>query len=136
MNHTKAQNCFVPIKILEAAYLLLLILLLFRSKKQKCFKVCQAVCYAGLFFLRLQTEIFRFRASFCPVKRRNRAGSSRNECDYSRRGTQTSFPLLDCRSCVNFGLAHFSIVLLLIEEKKLIKKTPHFVQLSVFWLHN
>ena len=70
----------------------------------------QAVLYAGLFFLRLQTSVFCFQVSFCLAKRGNRAGSSRNESDYSRRGTQTSFPLLQGRSCENFELAHFSIV--------------------------
>ena len=58
------------------------------------------------FFLRLQTEIFFFQGSFSPVKRGNRAGSSRNESDYSRRGTQISFPLLESRSCENLSLIH------------------------------
>ena len=35
------------------------------------------------------------RDFFSPVKRGNRAGSCRNESDYSRRGTQISFPLLE-----------------------------------------
>ena len=69
----------------------------------------------GTFFLGCKQIFFCFQISFCHVKRRNRAGSSRNECDYSQRGTHTSFPLLDCRSCDNFGLAHFSTILL---EKK------------------
>ena len=57
------------------------------------------------FFLRLQTAIFfRVQFWFCPVKRGNRAGSSRNESVHSQRGTQTSFPLLESRSCKNFGL--------------------------------
>ena len=51
----------------------------------------------GDFFFRLQ-NFFCFQASYCPVKRRNRAGSSRNESYYSRRGTQISFPLLESRS--------------------------------------
>ena len=50
-----------------------------------------------------------FQVCFCPVKRGNRAGSSRNDSDYSRRGTQTSFPLLDSRNQESLGLAHFSI---------------------------
>ena len=68
------------------------------------------LCGASEFFF-----CFQVVSSFCPVKRGNRAGSSRNEFDYSRRGTQTSFPLLDCRSCENFVLiiAHFSFFLLL-----------------------
>ena len=53
---------------------------------------------------------FCFQVSFCPVKRGNRAGSCRNESDYSRRGTQINFPLLESRSCEKFGLAHFSIL--------------------------
>ena len=64
---------------------------------------------------------FCFQVSFCPVMRGNRGGSSRNESDYSRRGTQISFPLVDCRRCEDFGLAHFSIFLL---EKKAIKEPP------------
>ena len=69
----------------------------------------QAVCYVGLFF-EVANRDFCFQASFCPVKRINRAGSSRNEPYYSRRGTQICFPLLESRSCENFRLliAHFS----------------------------
>ena len=86
---------------------------------------CQAVLYAELFFfLGCKQRFSWFQVSFSPVKRGNRAGSPRNEFDYSRRGTQTSFLLLDCRSCENFGLAHFSIFLL--EKKKLIKRSPLF----------
>ena len=55
------------------------------------------------------------------MKRGNRAGSSRNESGYSRRGTQTSFPFLESRSCENFGLAHFLIFLL---EKKKLNRAP------------
>ena len=58
-----------------------------------------------------------------PSKERNRAGSSRNEFDYSRRNTQTSFSLLDRRSCDNFGLAHFSMFML---EKKVDQTEPSF----------
>ena len=39
-----------------------------------------------------QSFFFCFRVSFWPLTRGNRAGSSRNESDYSRRGAQTSFP--------------------------------------------
>ena len=88
----------------------------------------------GLFFLGYKQRFFCFQVSFRPVKRGNRAGSSRNEFNYSRRGTQTSFSLLDCRSCENFELAHSSVSLL--ENIKLIKQSPFFDQLSVFWLHN
>ena len=62
-----------------------------------------------------------FQVSFGLLKRRNRAESSRNESDYSRRSAQTSFPLLESRFCENFGLAYFSIFLL--GKKKLIKQT-------------
>ena len=82
----------------------------------------------GTFFFLLQTQFLCFQVSYCPAKRGNRASSSRNEFDYSWRGTQAVFPLLDCRSCENFGLAHFSIFLL---EKKS-DQSPHFDQLSVF----
>ena len=51
--------------------------------------------------------IFAPQVSFCPVQRGNRVGSYRNESDYSRKGTQTSFPLFESRSCENFGLDHF-----------------------------
>ena len=67
----------------------------------------------GDFFVEVTNRaFFCFQVSYCPVKRGNRAGSSRNESDYSRRGTQISFPLLESRSCENFGLliADFSIV--------------------------
>ena len=64
-------------------------------------------CMWAFFFEVANIVFFFFHVSFCHVKRGNRAGSSRNEFDYSRRGTQTSFPLLDYRSCENFGLAHF-----------------------------
>ena len=43
------------------------------------------------------------QVSFCPLKRGNRAGSSRNESAYSRRGTQTSFPLLDLSQLREFS---------------------------------
>ena len=83
----------------------------------------------GDFLFRLQAELFCFQVSYCPVKRGNRADSSQNESDHSRRGTQAIFPLLESRSCENFGLAHFSFFLL--EKKKLIKHIPHFDQLPV-----
>ena len=75
----------------------------------------KAVSYGGLFFFGDKQSFLCFQVSYCPAKRGNRAGPSRNEYDYSRRGTQAISTLLDCRSCENFGLAHFSIFLL---EKK------------------
>ena len=72
--------------------------------------IIRPFCVRDSFFLGCKQRFFCFQVSFCPVKRGNRAGSSRNESDYSRRGTQISFPLLESRSCDNFGLAHFSIV--------------------------
>ena len=45
----------------------------------------------GLFFWGYNQSFFCFQVSYCPVKRRNQASSSRNESDYSRRGTQISF---------------------------------------------
>ena len=82
-------------------------------------------------FLRLQAEFFLFfcfQVSFCPVKRGNRPGSSRNESDYSRRGTQISFPisfaLLDCRSCKNFGL--YSSFFNFLARKKVVQTAPPF----------
>ena len=47
----------------------------------------------GLFFNVAKIDFCAFKFSFCPIKRGNRAGSSRNESDYSPRGTQISFPL-------------------------------------------
>ena len=73
-----------------------------------------------------------FEVSFVPVKRGNQAGSSRNEFNYPRRGTQTSFPFLHCCSCQNFGLAHFYLSSL---KKRFIKQSPLFDQLSVFSRH-
>ena len=85
-------------------------------------------------FFEVAGREFLLSSSFCPVKRGNRAGSSRNEFDYSRRGTQTTFPLLDFRSCEGVGLARFSIFLL--EKEVDEKQNPLLDQLSVFWLHN
>ena len=78
----------------------------------------------GDFFFRLQSFIC-FEVRYCPAKRGNRAGSSRNEFDYSRRGTQAIFPLLGCRSYENFGLliAHFSVLWL---EKGVDQTEPPF----------
>ena len=87
----------------------------------------------GIFFKWLQAELFMLSISYCPAKRENRAGSSRNEIDYSRRSNQAIFPLLDCRSCENFGLAHFSIFSL--EKKSRSNKSPHFDQMSVSRQH-
>ena len=86
----------------------------------------KAVRYAGLFFWGCRV-FFCFQVSFCPVKRGNRAGSSQNEFDYSRRGTQISFPFLDCRSCENFGLyvAHFSTFF--VEKKRLSNRAPFLI---------
>ena len=81
------------------------------------------------FFEVANGEFFCFQVSFCPVKRGNRTGSSRNESVYSRRGTQTSFPLLENRSCKKFGLAPFSIFLL---EKKSVKTKPPFWSIASF----
>ena len=70
----------------------------------------KAVSYGRLFQKGCKQIFFCFQVSFCPIKRGNRAGSSRNESNYSRRDTQISFAFLESRSCDNFGLAHFSIV--------------------------
>ena len=84
------------------------------------------------FFSRVQNRVFFcFQVSFCPVKRGNRAGPSRNESVYSQRGTQTSFPLLDCRSCDKFGVRS-SFCNFLARKKKLIKQSPLFDQLVSF----
>ena len=70
---------------------------------------------------------FSLSSSFLPRKERI---SSRAFSEWvrllSERGTQSSFPLLDCRSGEKFGLliAHFSIFLL---EKQVIKQSPLFL---------
>ena len=75
------------------------------------------------------TRLLCVQVRWCPVKRGNRTGSSRNEFAYSRRGTQAIFPLLDCRSCEKFGLAHsFNF---LTRKKNLTKWSPYFDRLSV-----
>ena len=60
---------------------------------------------------------FLFLTFFCPVERGNQAGSSWNEFDYSRRGTRTSVPHLDCRSCDNFGLLLAKIPIIWLGKK-------------------
>ena len=82
----------------------------FSGCKQRC---CYFPCY--------------FQVSFCPVKRGSRAGPSRNESAYSRRGTQISFPLLYIRSCESLVLAPFPIVQS--ENWQLIKMGALFDQL-------
>ena len=79
----------------------------------------------GNFLFYVANRLFCFQVSFCPVKRGNRAGSSRNEVDYSWRGSQTSFSLLDCRCCENFWLPHFSIFLL--EKKSWWNRAPWLI---------
>ena len=74
------------------------------------------------FFEVANIVFFCFQVRFCPVKRGNRAGSSRNEFNYSRRGTQSSFLFLDCRRCKNFGLGHFSVFL--VERRRLSNRAP------------
>lgn len=81
----------------------------------------QAVVTLVPFFMRafflaaagLQPDIFLLSSWFFdPVRQKtgNRAGSSRDEPAYSRRGTQTSFPLLENHSNENLGPAHFSVL--------------------------
>ena len=72
---------------------------------------CKGRFLWGAFLLGYKQSIFCLQAinSHCPLKSGNRAGSSRNESDYSRRGTQVSFPLLESRNCDNFGLAHLQL---------------------------
>ena len=84
----------------------------------------------GTFFFRLW-GIFCVQVSYCPAKGGNRAGSSMNEFDYSRRGTQTIFSLLDCRSncCENFGQAHFSVFL---PEKKVDQTESQYLPIVSF----
>ena len=66
--------------------------------------------FMRVLFLEVASGVFFcFQESLCPVTRENRAGSSQNESDYYRRGTQIRFPLLEGLSCENFGLAPFSL---------------------------
>ena len=75
------------------------------------------------FFFEVANRVFLcFQVSLRPVKR-NQAGSCWNEFDYSRRHTQTSIPLLDCRRCENFGLGHSWISCL---QKKVDRTEPPF----------
>ena len=76
-------------------------------------KTCIIMFCMRDFFLRSQADFFN-QVSFCPVKRGNRAGSSRNEFDCSR-STQTSSPLLDCRSCENFEFRTSSFFIFLLD---------------------
>ena len=73
--------------------------------------------YAGLLYWGCKQRCFFFQVSFCSIpgtsylyREVNRASSSRNKSDYSRRSPQISFPFLESRSCENFELSHFSIV--------------------------
>ena len=113
------------------------------KKKQDLWGKCTSVSYVcGSFFLRLQTENFMLSSFVFNRNERKARRCFRNEFDCSRRGTQTSFPLLDCRNCENFGLPRLSIWLL---KKQLIRaflmncqfsQSPLFDQLSVFRLHS
>ena len=58
-------------------------------RKKRIWIFGKAVSYGGLFFSRLQS-FFCFQVTYCPVKRGNRADSSRNESDYSRRALPRS----------------------------------------------
>ena len=60
--------------------------------------------------------------------RGNWAGSSQNEFDYSRRGIQAIFPLLDCRSCEKFGLAHFFNFNFLARKKSWPNRAPILIK--------
>ena len=53
---------------------------------------------------------FAFKVVIAPEREEIEPALLVIESDYSRRGTQISFPFLESRSCENFGLAHFSIV--------------------------
>ena len=61
--------------------------------------------------LQADISLLSSSAGFCPVQRGNRAGVSRNEPDYSRRGTKIRFPLLKGHSCERFGMAQLLNVL-------------------------
>ena len=105
------------------------VFVMFRAKcRAKLRTCCGSVLYAGLLFLRLK-EILLLSSQFLPrkVKRENRAGSSRNESDYSRRGTQINFFTASRESQLReFQTSSFSVFLL--EKKKLItNRTPFFV---------
>ena len=87
----------------------------------------------GEFFFEVANRaVFCFQVSFFPVKRENRAGSSRNEFDYTRERYPDQFLASRLSQLREFWttVAHFSIFLL--EKKKLIKQSPLFDHLSVF----
>ena len=79
-----------------------------KSNRKKAHKNRPRPYVLRAYFLYVRQRFFSFEVSCWPVQRENRAGSSRHESDYSRRGTQISFPLLECRSRENFGQAPFS----------------------------
>lgn len=80
-------------------------------------------------FMRLQRRLFSFGCRFCPEKRGHRARYSCNESSFSRRGTQSSFPLLEGGVCKTSGywIAHCSTLL----PKTLSNWSPPFVQLPL-----
>ena len=71
----------------------------------------------GTFLLKLQTEFCFFRSRFCPVKAGNRAGSSMNECEFSRIGTNTSLPLPESPKCWKCGLSIAPVSIFLLEKQ-------------------
>ena len=86
--------------------------------------------------MRLQREFFCFQVSFCPVKRENRAGSSRNGFGYSRSSERypDQFPVSRLSQLREFQTSSFFNFLP--SKKKFIKQIPLFDHLSVFSLDN
>ena len=78
------------------------------------------LCGASEFFF-----CFQVVSSFCPVKRGNRAGSSRNEFDHSRRGTETSFFVSRLSQLREFRTSSFSSFFL--EKWSLSNRAPFLI---------
>ena len=85
-----------------------------------------AVRYAGLFFWGCKQSCFCFQVSCCPVKRGNQAGSSRNEFDYLRRGTQDpdQFPVYRLSQLREFRTSSFFNFL---PRKKKVIRAPFLI---------
>ena len=83
-----------------------------KARKRKKRQInTQAVSYGEPFFLGCR-PFFAFKLVNAPYREEIEPPLlGINKFDYSRRGTQAIFPLLDCRSREIFGLAHFSIFL-------------------------
>lgn len=108
---------------------------------------CAELCLRGALFGQggCKQSLFCFQCRFCPVKRGNLTGSSRNEVGYSERGICVPRPVSRLLRVavaimlyfwttniyeIRVLIAHFSMLL----KQKLIKQSPYFVQLQLCYL--